>query len=97
MTLYIDMPESACTTFASRYVGDLFTTFDEYVQASLEDFINLHNGLYCVNVSNSKDVELTLDPPAVVSDDLLEFQGNAVLMPVVYPFGTIHFIFEQQS
>ena len=27
-------------------VNEEFTEFDEYVQASLEDFLNLHNGLY---------------------------------------------------
>ena len=50
---YIDMPETACIAFASRYVGETFTAFDEYVQSSLEDFLNLHNGLFNVNVSNA--------------------------------------------
>ena len=44
--VYLDMPETTCISFASRYVNEEFTEFDEYVQASLEDFLNLHNGLY---------------------------------------------------
>lgn len=51
--VYLDMPETTCISFASRYVNEEFTEFDEYVQASLEDFLNLHNGLYNVNISNT--------------------------------------------
>ena len=40
--VYLDMPETTCISFASRYVNEEFTEFDEYVQASLEDFLNLH-------------------------------------------------------
>ncbi len=91
---YIDMPETACIAFASRYVGETFTTFDEYVQSSLEDFLNLHNGLFNVNVSNEFSIELALDPPMVETDELLTFKSETYLLPIVYPFGTIHFIFE---
>lgn len=91
---YIDMPETACIEFASRYVGEEFTSFDEYVQSSLDDFLNLHNGLFNVNISNDLSIELTLDPPHVESDELLTFKAETYLLPIVYPFGTIHFIFE---
>ena len=63
--LYIDMPKETCIEFASRYVGDEFKEFDEYVEASVMDFANLHNGLFCVNESNTDNVELTLDPPLI--------------------------------
>ena len=88
------MPETACIAFASRYVGETFTAFDEYVQSSLEDFLNLHNGLFNVNVSNEFSIELALDPPMVETDELLTFKSETYLLPIVYPFGTIHFIFE---
>ena len=78
---YIDMPETACIAFASRYVGETFTAFDEYVQSSLED-------------SNEFSIELALDPPMVETDELLTFKSETYLLPIVYPFGTIHFIFE---
>ncbi len=97
MKLYIDMPKETCINFASRYVGDDFTDFDEYVEASVMDFANLHNGLFCVNVSNTENVELTLDPPQIEETSLLEFDRPATLMPIIYPFGTINFIFEQKS
>lgn len=90
---YLDIPESACIDFASRYVGETFTEFDEYVRASLEDFLNLLNGLFIVNMSNDCSIELTLDPPVVEeTESLLTFQEETYLLPIVYPFGTIYFI-----
>ena len=88
------MPETTCISFASRYVNEEFTEFDEYVQASLEDFLNLHNGLYNVNISNTLGKELTLEAPEVVSDELIELSGSSYLLQVMYPFGVINFIFE---
>ena len=92
--VYLDMPETTCISFASRYVNEEFTEFDEYVQASLEDFLNLHNGLYNVNISNTLGKELTLEAPEVVSDELIELSGSSYLLQVMYPFGVINFIFE---
>ena len=90
----IDMPESTCIAFASRYVDEDFHSFDEYVQSSLEDFLNLHNGLFNVNMSNEQGLELQLDVPNVVTDELVTFEHEAYMLPIVYSFGTIHFIFE---
>lgn len=93
--IYIDMPEDAAIAFASRYVGETFEDFDEYVQSSVEDFLNLHNGLFNVNISNERSVELALDPPNTETDPLLTFNNaETYLLPIVYPFGMIHFILE---
>ncbi len=91
---YIDMPEDACIEFASRYVGEPFYEFDEYVRASLNDFLNLHNGIFSVNMSNECSIELELAPPVTETDELLTFEKETYLLPIVYPFGMIHFIFE---
>ena len=63
MTSYLDLEEETAITFASRYVRENFHEYDEYVQASIEDFLNLHNGLFNVNISNEKSIELELEPP----------------------------------
>lgn len=98
MKLYIDMPKETCIAFACRYVDDTFTEFDEYVEASVIDFANLHNGLFCVNESNTNNIELTLSPPQVEKAPLLIFDEKpATLMPILFPFGTVNFIFEQKS
>lgn len=90
---YIDMPEDTAIEFASRYVGEQFTEFDEYVSSSLSDFLNLHNGIFSVNMSNESSIELELTPPQVETDELLTFENETYLLPIVYSFGTIHFIF----
>lgn len=92
--IYLDISQSTCIDFASRYVDDTFTEFDEYVQSSLEDFLNLHNGLFNVNMSNEYSMELELKPPVTETDELLTFENESFLLPIVYPFGTLHFIFE---
>ncbi|SFG27512.1 hypothetical protein SAMN04487761_11061 [Lachnospiraceae bacterium C7] len=91
---YIDMDEDTAVEFASRYVGDQFSEYDEYVSASLEDFINLHNGVFIVNVSNEDNTDLELDIPYGVKDPLLIFDKKAYLFPVMYSFGVVNIILE---
>lgn len=94
MASVIDMDRSMAIEFASRYAMDTFDVFDEYVQASLEDFLNLHNGLFTVNMSNNSSVELQLNPPEIHEQDLLMFNESTTtfLFPVLFPFGTVNFI-----
>ena len=94
ITSAIDMSREMAIEFASRYAMDTFNEFDEYVQASLEDFLNLHNGLFTVNMSNNNSIELQLSPPEVHEGDTVEIHAETVsyLFPILYPFGTIHFL-----
>lgn len=94
ITSYLNMEESAAIEFASRYAGEAFLEFDEYVQASMEDFLNLLNGLFIVNVSNEESLELSIDAPEQVESEILDFSEHTYVFPVLYPFGTIHFILE---
>ena len=95
--VYLDMPETTCISFASRYVNEEFTEFDEYVQASLEDFLNLQNGLFIVNVSNTSNTELTLGAPEHITVSPIQFSGRTLHIPVLYTFGTIDFYMERAS
>ena len=88
----IDMTENVAISFASRYAKMEFTSFDEYVKASLEDFLNLHNGLFSVNMSNSFSIELTLNPPMHDDIDTLHLLDDSFVIPVIYPFGTIYLL-----
>lgn len=88
----LDMDQETAITFASRYVNDDFDDFDEYVRASIEDFLNLHNGLYTVNMSNDFSMELQLSPPVVHETTLLETGYSFYLLPIMYSFGTINFL-----
>lgn len=92
ISTYLDTNEAAAMEFASRYANDSFTEFDEYVKASLEDFLNLHNGLFNVNMSNTYSDELVLTPPTVHINEVLTFEDMHYIFPVIYPFGTINFV-----
>lgn len=81
--------EKTSIAFASRYASEDLTEFDEYVTASACDFINLHNGLFTVNVSNEKGVELRLTPP--LTEEGVKDDSRMIILPVCYPFGTVYF------
>ncbi len=92
MTSFFDMQEDTAIAFASRYIKEKFEEFDEYVQASIEDFLNLHNGLFNVNVSNEDSVELFLNPPVSMENTLISSATDTILLPIIYPFGMLNFL-----
>lgn len=91
---FISMDEPTAIEFASRYIGDQFNEYDEYVTASLQDFLNLHNGLFIVNCSNDYSLELSIGAPEQFDNELLTFDFETYYFPVLYSFGTINFILE---
>lgn len=58
ISTYIGMSQTTAINFASRYVNESFSVYDEYVQASLDDFLNLNNGLFLVNCSMIRHLSL---------------------------------------
>jgi CheY-specific phosphatase CheX len=91
---YISMDRTTAVAFASRYVKERFEAFDEYVQASLEDFLNLQNGLFTVNISNDSSTELTLTAPEHIESSTITFSGNTLYFPILYSFGRVEFFLE---
>lgn len=89
---HIDCDRETAIAFASRYAKEDFTEFNEYTVAALEDFLNLHNGLYIVNVSNDTSKDIALEPPVVTEDGVLCGAEKCIVFPVAYPFGTVHLI-----
>ncbi len=87
----IAMDEETLISFASRYAGEEFYENDEFTQAALEDFLNLHNGLFAVNASNSDSIELALEPP-FYEEGALNNQ-EFYMIPLDFPFGRINFFF----
>lgn len=84
--------EKTLIAFASRFADEEFTEFDEYIDASACDFMNLHNGLFTVNVSNSKEIELRLTPPVTVKGITGDEVNEAIILPIQYPFGVVKFL-----
>lgn len=91
----LDMSEETAITFASRYVSETFDEFDEYVQASMEDFLNLHNGLFNVNISNSYSVELGLEPPVSGTETFVDGGEKTYIFPMLFPFGVVNIVLSE--
>lgn len=90
---FLDTNETTAIEFASRYANESFSDFDEYVKAALEDFLNLHNGLFNVNMSNEYSLELMLTPPEAHINEVIGYDAPHCILPIIYPFGTLNFVF----
>ena len=88
----IDADASAMLEFASRFAKEQITETDEYMQACVSEFINLHNGLFAVNMSNDFGVELKLEPQCYYDSMDINALTNACVIPVCFSFGTVNFI-----
>ena len=95
--LRVDMDEDVAVAFASRYAKMDFEEYDEYVEASMEDFLNLHNGLFLVNMSNMYSEELSLEPPMRDNEPNISLPKGSFCIPVIYPFGTINLIISMKE
>lgn len=91
---YLEMSKDTALKFASRYIGEQYDEYDEYVQASLDDFLNLHNGLFIVNVSNEDSTELAITAPLHHEGASLNFHPKAYVIPLMFSFGTVNYIIE---
>ncbi len=84
-----DASEQGYIAFASRFAGEQLTDADAMTDAANTEFMNLHNGLFTVNISNDMEKELDLLPPDSVRNGTVE--GPVYRISVVYPFGTTAF------
>lgn len=78
--------------FAERFSEEKLDTADEFVNATVGEFLNLHNGLFVVNQSNEFGEEMTLDPQEFVYNKETAFEKAAIDVPVAFSFGTVHFV-----
>ena len=95
----LDMEEEVAKSFACRYAHEDFDEIPEareYISASLEDFLNLHNGLFLVNSDGSQE-EWTLLPPETHLEENYHFEDIAFCLPILYPFGLVNFIFQSKK
>ena len=89
-TIATDMEEEALIHFAGKYAKEQFVDLNEYVYAAIEDFLNLHNGIFNVNLSNDYGLEATLSPPRRYVNELYAPEGETYLMAVVFSFGVLN-------
>jgi hypothetical protein len=63
----ISASEDVFLYIASVYAEEELTEVDELAQASVSEFLNLHNGIYLVNMSN-EGIELGMNPQEVLQN-----------------------------
>jgi hypothetical protein len=88
----IDADENTMVEFASRFANEALTMNDEYTKACISEFLNLHNGLFAVKLSNNEGIELELEPQNYYEQMDLSELGNLYVFPVSFTFGNINFI-----
>ncbi|MGL4343634.1 MAG: chemotaxis protein CheX [Cellulosilyticaceae bacterium] len=94
-TIGLEGDEEAFIGFASRFAEETFETNDEYVKASVGEFLNVQDGIFSVNMSDEKEKELDLKPQSVDYGCKLQSLQDAYLIPICFPFGTVNFIIGQ--
>ncbi len=88
----LEAQENTFVAFASRYAQEELYENNEYTQASAGEFLNLHNGLFAVNVSNTTTLELDLNPQQILSGKTLHGFESGFIIPIGFPFGTVRFL-----
>ncbi len=74
--------------FVSRFINENLTDYSSAVENGAVDFLNLHNGLYCISCKDQGDREV---PAPTVSKGKLENDDPAMVLRVLYPFGEVAF------
>lgn len=67
LATFIAAKEQSFIKFASKYAEEELTSVDEMAEASVGEFLNLHNGIFLVNMSNT-GIELDMEPQEVYSN-----------------------------
>lgn len=90
----IECNEETLNEIATRYAEEEIKQDNNYALACMCEFLNLHNGLFTVNVSNKYKIELEIAPPIVSSESILVSTTQIYILPVCFSFGIVNFIFE---
>ncbi len=86
----ISCDKDAFYTIASRYAKEPMDS-DEFAEACAGEFLNLQNGLFAVNVSNTQNVELDLTPQVSEKDVTLNID-DGIMVSLAYSFGTVNVV-----
>ena len=90
----LDASEDVLIRFAADYSKMEMNEYDVLVKESLLDFLNLHNGLFVVQLSKLNICELSLAVPKQNGAFLMSSPatGKITVIPVSFPYGTIQFL-----
>ncbi len=89
----ISADEGLFLYIASKYAEEELTEVDEMAKASVSEFLNLHNGIYLVNMSNN-GIELSMKPQEVAEH--ASATGDVFVVTVNTSKGQFQFILSNQ-
>jgi len=84
------MDDAALLEIACKYSGEALTEIDELAKDSVAEFLNMVNGIFCVNASN-QGMELDLQLQKVVNDQMPALE-KGYRIPITLSFGKIDVI-----
>lgn len=87
------LSDAAVVQLASLYSKESLNAADELALDAAAEFLNLHNGLFSINLGNSGVEALMLPQQVEQSPEFTVRQGYAV--SIVNPFGRLHLIIAQ--
>lgn len=73
--------EKVLTELAGKFAQRSFTEFDALAQSSISEFLNLHNGIFLVNMSNN-GVELEMEPQEIKEQPRLADLEKGYVIPI---------------
>ncbi|MHC1685905.1 MAG: hypothetical protein AB6733_23745 [Clostridiaceae bacterium] len=91
LSTFIEADEESFIKFASKYAEEELNSVDEMAEASVGEFLNLHNGIFMVNMSN-EGIELEMNPQEVYSNVKVE---NVYKALVELSFGKINILIKE--
>ncbi len=80
--------KNAFYALAARYAGEEISD-DEFAEACAGEFLNLQNGLFAVNLSNTQNTELDLTPQISEKDVTLNMD-DGIQVSLTFSFGTLN-------
>lgn len=97
----LDGNTKVLTAFAESYSKLGIAEYDSLCQEALLDFLNLHNGLFVVDLSEQNICELSLGVPKQSEDYYVknssDLTGRITLIPVCFSYGVITFILQKTA
>ncbi|UII56819.1 hypothetical protein LS684_05090 [Cytobacillus spongiae] len=86
--------ESSFLKIASVYAEEELHEVDELAQASVSEFLNLHNGIFLVNQSN-KGNELNMTPQHVTKSSIVDGMESGHLVTVYSSYGRLQVLLSE--
>lgn len=82
------MDDATLLAIARHYSGETLTEIDELAKDSVAEFLNMVNGIFCVNASN-RGMELDLQLQKIVHNQMPKIKGGYDI-PITLSFGKIN-------